>query len=360
MIALSGIDTTWNLCMNNKPRPMDPHSLSQVAGALDSSKRQSLLAGLSLLGAGFVPESFAQSNSYPNKPIKIIITHAAGGLPDTVARIYAQRLTERMGQAVVVENKPGANGVLAVQSVISAPADGYTFLCTDGSSFSINPLIYKSVSYDFKRDIVAASFAARAPLYLAVHPKTGISSFKELVALAKAKPGTMSYGSSGVGSTHHLSMEAIKSALSLDITHIPYKGSGQSVPALVGGQVDMAFAALPSLSGFVKSGQVKLVVNNSSKRSEQEPNTPAMGEIIAGYDLAPVIGLLAAKATPQSLIDRISQEMATVAKMPEVVHSLSLAGIEAVGGSAAEFALALDQEISRMTKIVRDAHIQQE
>ena len=326
----------------------------------DETKRRSLMFSLSLLGASYLPGAFAQSSNYPSKPIKIIITHAAGGLPDTVARIYAQRLTERLGQAVVVENKPGANGLLAVQAVITSPADGYTFLCTDGSSFSINPLIYKNVSYEYKRDIVAASFAARAPLYLAVHPKTGVSTFRELVALAKAKPGSLSYGSSGVGSTHHLSMEAIKTALSLDITHIPFKGSGQSVPALVGGQVDMAFAALPSLSGFVKSGQVKLVANNASKRSEQEPSTPAMGEIIAGYDLAPVIGLLAAKATPQGLIDRISQEMAAVAKMPEVVHSLNLAGIEAVGGSAADFALALDQEISRMTKIVRDAHIQQE
>ncbi len=352
--------------MKKTPHSLLMHSLTQDqdqdqdAGPTDHAKRQGLLAGLSLIGAGFLPKSFAQSSTYPTKPIKIIITHAAGGLPDTVARIYAQRLTDRLGQPVVVENKPGANGVLAIQTLLALPADGYALLCTDGSSFSINPLIYKSVSYEYKRDIVAASFAARAPLYLAVHPKTGVSNFKELVALAKAKPGTLSYGSSGVGSTHHLSMEAIKTALSLDIAHIPFKGSGQSVPALVGGQVDMAFAALPSLSGFVKSAQVRLVANNAAKRSEQEPSTPAMGEIIAGYDLAPVIGLLAAKATPQPLIDRISQEMAVVAKMPEVIHSLSLAGIEAVGGSAAEFALALDQEISRMTKIVRDAHIQQE
>ena len=329
-------------------------------GLPNEDKRRSLSIGLSLLGASALPNAFAQSASYPNRTIKFIITHAAGGLPDTVARIYAQRLTERLGQPVVVENKPGANGVLAVQAVITAPADGYTFLCTDGSSFSINPLIYKSISYEYKRDIVAAAFAARAPLYLAVHPKVGVTTFKELVALAKSKPGQLTYGSSGIGSTHHLSMEAIKSALNLDITHVPFKGSGQSVPALVGGQVDMAFAALPSLSGFVKSGQVKLVASNASKRSEQEPNTPAMGEIIAGFDLAPIIGLLTSKATPQALIDRMAQEMAAVAKMPEVIQSLSLAGIEAVGGGAAEFGRALDQEIVKMSKIVRDAHIQQE
>jgi len=346
--------------MNHRHTGQNPPAMKSLTRQHDENKRRSLTLGLALLGSSAMPGAFAQSGNYPNRTIKIIITHAAGGLPDTVARIYAQRLTERLGQPVVVENKPGANGVLAVQSVISAPADGYTFLCTDGSSFSINPLIYKSISYEYKRDIVAAAFAARAPLYLAVHPKVGVSTFKELVALAKAKPGTLTYGSSGIGSTHHLSMEAIKSALNLDITHVPFKGSGQSVPALVGGQVDMAFAALPSLSGFVKSGQVKLVANNAAKRSEQEPNTPAMGEIISGYDLAPIIGLLTSKATPQALIDRMAQEMAAVAKMPEVVHSLSLAGIEAVGGSATEFAHALDQEIVRMSKIVRDAHIQQE
>jgi len=302
--------------------------------------------------------TFAQN--YPNRSIKFIVPYSAGGLPDTVARIYAQRLGDRLGQPVVVDNKPGANGVVAAQAMAASPKDGYTFLVTDGSMFSINPSLYKTISYDYKRDFVPVSLAARAPLYLAVHPKTPANNLRELVALAKSKPGTLTYGSSGIGSTHHLSMEAFKSALSLDITHIPFKGTGQSVPALIGGQVDMLFSALPSLSGFVKSGQVRLIGNNAGKRSSQEPNVPTLSEIIPGFDFAPIVGVLASTGTPQAAIDRISAEMAVVAKQAETIHILSNAGIEAVGGSASDYARAIADENERLGKAVQAAGIKQQ
>jgi tripartite-type tricarboxylate transporter receptor subunit TctC len=178
------------------------------------------------------------------------VPYAAGGLPDTVARIFAQRLGDKLGQAVVVDNRPGANGVVAAQALATAPKDGYTFLVTDGSMFSINPAIYKNLGYDYKRDFMPVSLAARAPLYLAVNPKVPANTLQEFIALAKAKPGTLNYGSSGIGSTHHLTMEAMKAALGLQITHVPFKGTGQSVPALIGGQVEVLFSALPSLVGF--------------------------------------------------------------------------------------------------------------
>ena len=203
--------------------------------------RRSLLVAASLLATGVLalPALTHAQAAYPNKPIKFVVPYSTGGLPDTVARIFAQRLSERLGQSVVVDNKPGANGVVAAQSLASSPADGYTFLVTDGSMFSINPALYKNLSYDYKRDFVAVSLAARAPLYLAVHPKTGVNTLQEFVALAKAKPGKLNYGSSGVGSSHHLTMEAMKAALGIDVQHVPFKGSGQSVPALIGGQVDV-------------------------------------------------------------------------------------------------------------------------
>ncbi len=304
------------------------------------------------------PAVWAQT--YPNKPIKFIITHAAGGLPDTVARIYAQKLTERFGQAVVVENKTGANGMVAAQAIAMAPKDGYTFMVTDGSTFSINPVIHKNLSYDYKRDFVPVSLAARAPLYLALNPQTPASNLRELVALAKAKPGALTYGSSGIGSTHHLSMEAVKSALGLDIVHVPFKGSGQSVPALIGGQVDMLFSALPSLSGFVKSNQVRLIGSNAAKRSAQEPQVPAIAELIPGFDFAPTVAVFAAAGTPQAAIDRISAEISVVAKMPDVVQILSNAGIEAVGSSAADLARVMNDEIERLGKAVQSANIKSE
>jgi len=154
-------------------------------------------AALAVAAASIGSAAFAQT--YPNRAIRFIVPYSAGGLPDTVARIYAQRLGDRLGQPVVVDNKPGANGVVAAQAMAASPKDGYTFLVTDGSMFSINPSLYKTISYDYKRDFVPVSLAARAPLYLAVHPKTPANNLRELIALAKAKPGTLTYGSSGIG-----------------------------------------------------------------------------------------------------------------------------------------------------------------
>ena len=322
--------------------------------------RRRVLQSVVLAVAAASVGSAAFAQAYPNRSIKFIVPYSAGGLPDTVARIYAQRLGDRLGQPVVVDNKPGANGVVAAQAMATSPKDGYTFLVTDGSMFSINPSLYKTISYDYKRDFVPVSLAARAPLYLAVHPKTPANNLRELIALAKAKPGTLTYGSSGIGSTHHLSMEAMKAALSLDITHIPFKGTGQSVPALIGGQVDMLFSALPSLSGFVKSGQVRLVGSNSGKRSAQEPNVPTIAEVIPGFDFAPIVGVLASTGTPQAAMDRISAEMAFVAKQPETIQILSNAGIEAIGGSAADYARAIADENERLGKAVHAAGIKQQ
>jgi tripartite-type tricarboxylate transporter receptor subunit TctC len=322
-------------------------------------RRSFMLAGAMLAGM-LLPQFAAAQAAYPNRPIKFVVPYAAGGLPDTVARIYAQRLGDKLGQAVVVDNRPGANGVVAAQALATAPKDGYTFLVTDGSMFSINPAIYKNLGYDYKRDFVPVSAAARAPLYLAVNPKVPATTFQEFIALAKAKPGTLNYGSSGIGSTHHLTMEAMKAALGLQITHVPFKGTGQSVPALIGGQVEVLFSALPSLSGFVKSGQVKLLANNAAQRSSQEPNVPAIAETIPGFDFAPIVGVLAATGTPASAVERISQEMALISKMPDVIATLNNAGIEPIGSSPADYGKAILGENERLAKAIAASGIKPE
>lgn len=307
-----------------------------------------------------MPLLASAQGAYPNKPIKFVVPYSAGGLPDTVARIFAQRLTEKLGQSVVVDNKPGANGVVAAQTLASSPKDGYTFLVTDGSMFSINPAIYKNLGYDYKKDFMPVSLAARAPLYLAVNPKVPANTLAEFIALVKSKPGTLNYGSSGVGSTHHLTMEAMKASLGLDLTHVPFKGSGQSVPALIGGQVEVLFAALPSLVGFVKSGQVKLLASNAAQRSAQASNVPAIAEVIPGFDFAPIVGVLAATGTPQSAIDRIASEMAAIAKMPEVITILNNAGIDAIGSGPADYNKAILGENERLVKAIAAAGIKPE
>jgi tripartite-type tricarboxylate transporter receptor subunit TctC len=320
--------------------------------------RRTLVA---LAGALGLVSLFAHAQaSYPSKPVKFIVPYAAGGLPDTVARIVAQRLGDRIGQPVIVDNKPGGNGVVAYNALLqSNPSDGHAFIVSDGSMLSITPLITK-VSYVYGKDILPVSLIARSPLFLVAHPKTGVNTFQEFITLVKSKPGQFTYGSSGIGSTHHLTMEALKAALNLDVRHIPFKGSGQSTPALVGGQVDFSVSALPSISGFVQNGQVKLLASNAAARSPQAPDVPTIAETVPGFDFSVAIGALAAAGTPQSAIDRISREIAEVVKLPEVVKLLHTQVIDPIGSTPAEYGKAILRENEAMGKAGRAANLKAE
>lgn len=322
--------------------------------------RRTTLVRLSLslcaLMLGATP-ALAQS-TYPTKPVKFIVPYAPGGLPDTVARWVAPRLSDRLGQPVVVENKPGGNGVVAYQALLrSQPTDGHTFIVSDGSMLSITPQVNKAATYQVGKEILPVSLVARSPLFLVAHPKAGVSNLNEFISLVKGKPGEFTYGSSGIGSTHHLTMEALKSALNLDVRHIPFRGSGQSTPALIGGQVDFSVAALPSMAGFVQSGQAKLLASNASTRSPQAPHVPAIAEVVPGFDFSVVVGVLAANGTPQAAIDRISREIAEVVKMPEVVKQFQAAVVEPVGAGPAEYARVIARENEAMLRAGKAASL---
>ncbi len=300
----------------------------------------------------------ALAQSYPTKPVKFIVPYSPGGLPDTVARWVAQQLTERIGQSVIVENKPGGNGVVAYQALLqSSPTDGHAFIVSDGSMLSITPQINKNATWRIGEELLPVSLIATSPLFVAAHPKTGVSTFQEFLQAVKSKPGEYSYGSSGIGSTHHLTMEALKAALNLDIRHIPFKGSGQSTPALVGGQVEFSVTALPSVAGFVKSGQVKLLASNARERSKQAPDVPAIAETVPGFDFAVVVGVLAAKGTPPIAIERISKEIAEVIKKPEVIATFHEAVVEPVGTGPADYGRVILRENEAMAKAGKAAHL---
>ncbi|HWH81643.1 MAG TPA: tripartite tricarboxylate transporter substrate binding protein [Burkholderiaceae bacterium] len=316
-----------------------------------------LIAGGQALAVGVCD---AQAQGYPTKPIRLVVANPPGGLTDTVSRMLSARLQEAFGQPVLVDNKPGANGSVAASTLLASPADGYTFLVADGSLVSVNPLTTKKLAYDPVKDFVAVALVARAPLFLAVSPALNVGTLEQLVAVAKASPGKLTYGSSGIGSTHHLTMEALKAALGLDIVHVPYKGSSASVPALVGQQVDMVFSAYPSIAGFVKSGQVRLVAVNSAQRSPLAPEVPTVAETIKGFDYAPIVILLALHGTPPEAIKRMSDEVAKIAKHPDAVELMRPVGVDLVGGSAAQLARALDEERARMAKTGRLANLQPE
>jgi tripartite-type tricarboxylate transporter receptor subunit TctC len=310
---------------------------------------------LGLAGLAFGTAAFAQgAKSYPDKPVRVVVGYSPGGLPDTIARLIGQKLSERWGQQFVVENKPGANGILGAEFVANAAPDGYTLLMSDNSTHAIVPFLFAKLPYDADRDLIPVSLTARAPLFLAVHPSVKANSFQELIALIKASPpGKYSYGSSGIGSTHHLCMAYLAASLNLDMVHVPYKGTGQSVPALVGGQVPMVFSGYPTLAAHAKDGRVKLLAINSLKRSDLAPDVPAIAETIPGFDFAPTFGLFAPNGTPRDIIVKIGADVAQVVKLPDVIERMKNLGIDPLGIPGAEWAPLLKADAERYSKAVK-------
>jgi len=301
--------------------------------------------------------SVSAQNAYPNQIVRFIVPFAAGGLPDTVARIIAPQLEAKLKQTIVVENRPGSGGGIAAQAIASAPADGYQFIITDNSFLSTNPFIYKQLAYDPK-DFITVAQVAHAPLFLAVHPKLPVKSIKEFIDYVKANPGKVNYGSSGIGTLHHLSMEALKADQKLDMAHVPFRGTGQSVPALLGGHVEALFSAYPSLSGAADGKQVIILAGNGAKRSGLLPDVPAIAELITGFDFASRIGIFAKVGTPEHVLSLISSKVIEVTKEPDVIRRFAIAGIEAAGSRPEEFRKVLAEETRRVEAAVRAANIQ--
>lgn len=309
-------------------------------------------AALAAMAVCAAPARAQQAETYPSQPIRLFITNPAGGLPDTVARIFGRALEQRLGKAVVVENRPGANGSVAVNAMLAAPADGYVFVVTDGAIWSVNPALYADNPYQ-EKDLKPVSLLARAPLFLSLHPKVPANTLAEFVAYAKANAGKLNYGSSGVGSIHHLSMVALADALKLDMTHVPFKGTGESVPALLGGHIEALFSAYPSLSGAAAAKQVKLVAANSGARSALAPELPSIAEMIPGYDYAPIVGVYAKTGTPDAIASKLAAEIAAVAREADTIQRLSVVGVEAVGGDGAAHLKALQAESDKLRPLLK-------
>jgi tripartite-type tricarboxylate transporter receptor subunit TctC len=325
---------------------------------MDRINRRTALAaaatGLALATTG------ARAQAYPNRPIRFIAANPPGGLTDSVSRLLSPRLQAALGQPLVVDNKPGANGGVAASALAAAPADGYSFMVSDGSILTVNPLVTAKLAYDPARDFAPVSLVGQAPLFLVVNPKLGVNTLDELVALARRQPGKLNYGSSGLGSTHHLTMEALKGHLGLFITHIPFRGSAASVPAVLSGEVDMVFSAYPAIAGFVKNGQVRPIAVNSARRWPQEPNVPAIAEKIPGFDYAPIIILLARAGTPQDAIQRVSTEIAKIAQQQDAVDAMRNLGVQLIGGPPAALSAALQKEGEQMKATAQRAKLKAE
>ena len=301
------------------------------------------------------------AQTWPTKPVKVVVPYSPGGLPDTVARVVGQALSEKWGQQVVVENKPGGNGLVAAPLITTATPDGYTLLVTDGTMFSVNQFTYKQLPYDPVKDFTFVSMVARAPLFLAVNPSLQVNSFEEFLKLVKASPGKYSYGSSGIGSVHHLTMEMMKAGLGLDLVHVPYKGTGQSIPALVSGDVAAVFSAMPSLSGFVKDGRLKLIAVNTEKRSSLAPQIPTVAEFgLPGFEYSPHIGISGPAGMSPAIVQKIAKDVADIVKSPAMAERMTTLGIDAVGSTPEAYAAQHNADRERYGKAVKTAGIKPE
>jgi len=296
----------------------------------------------------------AHAQGYPNRPIKIVVPYAAGGLPDTMTRAVTPKLGEALGQAVVVENMGGAGGISGVTEVARSQPDGYTLLVADVGQIAINPHLFAKLPYAPLKDLTPVSLIGTSPLYLVANPSVPVNTLQDLVAYAKANPGKLNYGSSGIGSIHHLATEALKAGFGINLVHVPYKGTGQSVPALLGGQVALLYSALPSIAGHIKDGKVKILAISSATRSAQTPDVPTVAESgIPGYDFVAEIGLLAPAGTSREIVQRLASEMAKVVKQPEVVQRFTQLGIDAVGSTPQAYAALNKADYEKYAKLVK-------
>ncbi|HWJ00906.1 MAG TPA: tripartite tricarboxylate transporter substrate binding protein [Burkholderiales bacterium] len=300
----------------------------------------------------------AWAQAYPNRPVKVVVPYAAGGLPDTMARLVGQKLGESLGQQMVVENRGGAGGIVGTTEVAKAAPDGYTLLVADVTQIAVNPHLFANLPYEPLKELTGVSLLGTSPLYLVAHPSLAANDMKELIALVRSQPGRISYGSSGLGSIHHLAMEALKTGLKLDMVHVPYKGTGQSVPALLGGQVPLLYAALPSIESHVKAGKVKILAISTVQRSPQTPDIPTVAEAgIPGYEFIAEIGYYAPSGTPREIISRLAAEAQKAIKQPDVVQRFRQLGIDPVGSTPEAYNAANRASFEKYAKVVQAAGV---
>jgi tripartite-type tricarboxylate transporter receptor subunit TctC len=290
----------------------------------------------------------------PTKPVRIVVP-ITGSTNDALARLVAPRLSEALGQPVYVENKPGAGGNIGADAVAKSAPDGQTLLVGYNGPLAINPTLFEKMPFDPVKDLAPITLAVTTPQYLAVNASLPVKNVAELVALAKAKPGKLAYGSVAVGSASHLTMEMFKSEAHIDITHVPYKGAAPAVTDLIGNQVQAAFMVPGNVQGFAKEGRLKLIASTGAKRFASTPNVPTMIE--SGYPdfiATSWIGFLAPAGTPKNIIERYHREIVKILNLPEVRDKLHDMEFEVVGSTPEQFASWIKAEIPRWGKVIRD------
>ena len=308
---------------------------------------------LAVAAAALLPELGA-AQSYPDRPIRVIVPVPAGGTPDVVARMVQPGLTSLLGQQLVIDNRGGAGGLIGAELAAKAIPDGYTLFFSSPGSLTILPHLQKRVAYDTLRDFAPISLVSIGPFLLITHPSLPVKTVKELLALAKSEPGKLNYASAGNGAANHLAMELFKSMAGVNITHVPYKGAPQAVTDLIGGSVNLMFNSIPPVLQHIKSGRLKLLGVSSAKRSPQLPDVPTVSEAgVPGYESITWFGLLAPAKTPRPIVARLNEALVKVVRAPETKSQLEIQGYDPVGSSAAEFSAFIRAESEKYAKVVK-------
>jgi tripartite-type tricarboxylate transporter receptor subunit TctC len=297
----------------------------------------------------------AHAQEYPSRPVRVIVPFAAGGPNDIIVRLVAQKLAASLGQPFLVENRAGAGGNIGTDYVAKSAPDGYTLLSVGPGSLIINPLMGK-VPYDTERDFAPIALMARAPNALVAHPSLAAHSVKELIALARARPGAINYGSGGNGSTPHLAAALFAAMAGVELTHVPYKGTAPATADLIGGQVQIAFLGIPAVLPHVRSGKLRVLAVTGLQRSAELPDVPTVDESgVAGYEVNPWYGLLAPVGTPRAIVARLGAETTRVVRAAEMREKLAGQGAEAVGGTPEEYAAVIRADTATWTRVVGQA-----
>lgn len=304
--------------------------------------------------------NIASPQAYPLRPVRILIGFSAGGGADAVARSLSPRLSEALGQQVVVENRPGANGIIAAEIAAKAAPDGHTLLIVPGN-YAFAPAMTAKLSFDMTNAFSPISKLAETPLLVVVHPSLPVRDIKQLIALARAQPGKVSYASGGIGGSGHLAMELFRSLTGVDAVHIPYKGTGAAIADLVGGQVPLCFCTLPSVFGQAKSGRLRAIAVTTARRSALVPELPTVAEAgVPGFEMGQWYGVAAPANTAQAIIDRLNGEVSKALKHPDMRNRLQAEGAEAAPTSPQEFGAFFKTEIAKWTQVVQKAGIKPE
>lgn len=317
-------------------------------------KKRVLLLMAGILAAAAITAHAQQQ--YPSRPVRFIVPFSPGGASDTAARIVGQKLAERLGQQFVVDNRPGAGGTIGTELAVKAAPDGYTLLMASSTELAINPHIYPKLSYDTLRDFVPVALVASTPLILVVHPSLPARSPRELVALAKARPGQINYASSGNGSTVHLAGEMLQRAADMRMTHVPHKGSAPAVTSVMNGESQLMLPAMPAALPQARAGKLRALAVTSAKRVAAASDLPTLVE--SGYPAMEIViwnGVVAPARTPAEITARLSAEIAAVLALPDIVQGFAKQGAEVTPGGAAAFGGYIKSEFAKFAKIVRDS-----